>query len=605
MLSKPLSCRGCALETLGEGFMEPQLPSNGVLLLGECLWEEEAELGKPFGGRAGFKLTRLIEWAGFERRDFGLANTVWCRPPGNKLDDTDYEFPAIAHCRTAHWDRLLAHARVVMPLGNVALGALTGRKGILTVRGYVQPGPHGTHLVPTVHPNFIQRGQSKYSAAFINDLQKAVLLARQGLRAEPVRYLLDPSPLDAYRWAREYREHWESVERGGCIHSSSREGGLGRGRSNPCRPIRLAYDIETPGKGDDEGEVDDDDPTYTIWRIGFSYEGLAALSVPWKPEYMAAIRLLLESEGEKVVWNAGYDNPRIRAGGVAINGVIHDGMVAWHILHSDLPKGLGFVATFTCPWQPAWKHLSGSRPAFYNATDADVELRSFEAIEEELLRTGLWDVYQRDVLDLEPILVFMHERGMPVDRTVRADRAARLAERQAAVLARLESAIPVSCRSYKPKEGYVKPPADTIGCVEITVQVPVRRCDRCGFANPTKPHFRTFKRPTAKRPQNPCAGAGVVVQVEPVTRYAKLDPFKPSRNVLIRYQQVLGRPVPRKRDKKSGQWKASLDEKAIKELMRKFPDDPVYPSVLEYRELDKLAGTYIGRPKEVHDLIAA
>jgi DNA polymerase I-like protein with 3'-5' exonuclease and polymerase domains len=41
-----------------------------------------------------------------------------------------------------------------------------------------------------------------------------------------------------------------------------------------------------------------------------------------------------------------------------------------------------------------------------------------------------------------------------------------------------------------------------------------------------------------------------------------------------------------------------MDEKAIKELMRKYPDDKLYPLVLQYRELDKIAGTYIGRPAE-------
>lgn len=576
MLSKPPSCSGCALFEEGIGFMAPSLSPKpyGVTLIGEALGAEEAEAGRPFVGPAGFRLTRLIEWAGLDRSRFDIINTVWCRPPANKLDGMEYEDKAIAHCRERHWGTLLARSRVLVPLGNVALHALTGRKGILAIRGYVQPGPGGSHVLPTVHPSFIQRGQSKYSAAFIRDLRHAVEVAERGLRVEPVSYLLDPSPREALEWAREYRRVAEHGD----------------------EDVRLAYDIETPGKGDDEGEVDTDDPTFTIFRIGFAYRPLEALSIPWGPAYIPAIRLLLESPGEKVVWNAGYDNPRIRAAGVGIHGLIHDGMVAWHVLHSDLPKGLGFVATFTCPSQPQWKHLSGSRPAFYNATDADVELRSFLAIEKELREVGLWRVYQEDVLDLEPILQFMSEVGVPVDREVRADRARRLAEKQERVRQRLEALTPPECRSYKPKEGYVKAPPDTAGCVRIVVPAHVRRCSLCGVENPTKPHFRTFKKPTAKRPQNPCAGGGVVEAEEMVERWARLDPYTPSRHMLIRYQKALGRQVPRKRDKKSGEWKASMDEKAIKDLMRKYGDDDLYPAVLEYRELDKLAGTYIGRP---------
>ena len=38
-----------------------------VALVGEAPGESEAEQGRPFCGKAGFKLTRLIEWAGLER----------------------------------------------------------------------------------------------------------------------------------------------------------------------------------------------------------------------------------------------------------------------------------------------------------------------------------------------------------------------------------------------------------------------------------------------------------------------------------------------------------------------------------------------------------
>jgi hypothetical protein len=121
-------------------------------------------------------------------------------------------------------------------------------------------------------------------------------------------------------------------------------------------------------------------------------------------------------------------------------------MIAWHILHTDLPKRLGFVATFTCPWQPAWKHLSGSRPAYYNAVDADVEWRSMDFIEQELKRTGLWNVYDRDVLQLEPILVHMSEKGMPVDLEVRYDRAVKLDTDLKRVKAELEALSPLETR---------------------------------------------------------------------------------------------------------------------------------------------------------------
>lgn len=582
MINQPSSCQGCALSGISTGFMRPQLAKDpyGVTLLGEALGEDEADIGEPFVGRAGFRLTRLIEWAGLDRSRFDITNAAYCRPPNNKLEGTPYEHSAIAHCRQAHWGSLLNRSAVVMPLGNVPTAALLGRKGITSLRGYVYGG-NGFHVVPTVHPSFIARGQSKYSPAFINDLQKAVELAHRGLPVEITDYVLDPSPRVALEWARH------------AIDVGYRESQL---RGDLPRRLRIAFDIETPYKSGDESEVsDDDDPTFHILRIGFSVAGLSGLSVPWSGEYLPAIRVLLENDHDKVAWNSGFDSSRVRANGVKVGGLIHDGMVAWHILHSDLPKGLGFVATFTCPWQSEWKSLSSSRPAYYNVVDADVEWRSYHTIEAELHRTGLWEVYERDVLRIDPILVHMSHMGMPIDPDVRLDRATRLAHEQVRVIDEMAGMIPQAARRPSPKGGFVHLPKDTTGLVDIQVEALVRRCSLCGLADPKKPHFRTLKKPTQKRPQNACAGASVVEQVETVTRLARLEPFKPSREQMIRYHQVMGRPIPTRTDRKSGTVKAVFDEMVLKQLEKKYPKDLLYPLILKFREADKLAGTYLGK----------
>lgn len=552
--------------------MRPSLAHSepyGVALLGEALGADEAEVGSPFVGKAGFKLSRLIEWAGLERGKFNIYNSVWCRPPDNKLEGTSYEFPSIAHCKAAHWGSLLQSSKVIVPLGNVPTGALLGKKGILTLRGYIYDGG-GQRIIPTVHPSFIARGQAKYSAAFINDIQKAVKVATEGIPPQVLSYVLDPSPAEAYRWALEYRE---------------------RLTNNPR--IKLAFDIETPGKGDDEDDLELDldapDRTWNIERVGFSYEGLTALSFPWDPTYLAAAKVLLGSAGDKIVWNAGFDVPRLRRAGVDIAGVIHDGMVAWHILHTDLPKRLGFVATFTCPYQPAWKHLSGAKPAFYNATDADVELRSMDAIEMELRRTGLWEVYQRDVLDLEPILVHMQAHGMPVDPDIRLDRAVQLAEKTATVRAALEAAVPAEARRIEHVYKNTPPSTEGLFCRPATKDIPT--CAICGLEKPGKAHFKRFVKKL-----NPCADAGIETRTVGVKEYYRLADFSPSRDQLIRYHNLRGRPLPMVWDKKAGKKKVSFGEREIKNLLAKYPEDVLYSLILEYRSLEKIAGTYIGRP---------
>lgn len=572
MLDRPTSCRGCALEHLGAGFMAPQLGTNGVLLLGEALGKTEAEEGAAFVGPAGGRLTRLINWAGFDRRDFSIANAVWCQPPDNRLEGEPYESSAISHCRAAHWNRLLSGHKVIVPLGNVPTAALLGRKGILSIRGYVSEAA-GSYVLPTVHPNFIQRGNSKWSAPFISDIRKAVELSRLGsLPPQFLDYLLDPVPAKALAWV----DDFEVALRAGTVEA-------------------LAFDIETPGKPDDEDEADTDsdapDQTWNILRIGFSYRGHAAISIPWEPPFYGVVRRLLGSACPKVVWNQGFDVPRVQRAGFAVRGTIHDGMLAWHILHSDLPKRLGFVATMCCPWQPTWKHLSAKSPAFYNATDADVEWRCWRAIREELESTGLWEVYQRDVLDLQPVLSHMERRGLLIDSEVRRDRAYKLDDSLRGLLSELESLIPLEAR--KIAHVYKSVPKDTTGLLQRPARQILRVCDRCGAVKPPKAHFKHFVKKV-----NPCA-RGTIVEVEfPGVEFFRLADFKLSRDLLTRYHNHLKRPLPTVWDRKLGRRKVSFDEEQMKKLILAYPLDRLYPGVLEYRKLDKLASTYIGRPAD-------
>ena len=64
------------------------------------------------------------------------------------------------------------------------------------------------------------------------------------------------------------------------------------------------------------------------------------------------------------------------------------------------------------------------------------------------------------------------------------------------------------------------------------------------------------------------------------------------------YQRAKKRLIPSTYDSKSRSRKPSMNEHAIKTLIAKYPLDPLYPLVLEWREIDKLAGTYVGRPAQ-------
>lgn len=502
---------------------------------------------------APFRLHRLVEWGGLN----------WQK---------DIEFHRV---NTPEQVMALGSEHVILALGQQAQELTTGlHRNILDSRGYIYPSLAGGSAIPTVAPAFIQRGNARWSAPFIADLQKAYKVSKGEMPPQILNYVLDPSPLEAYRWAQQYRQ---------C---------LGAG----VLP-RLAFDIETPGKGEDEDDVelgDAPDRTWHIDRISFSYGALSAISFVWEPAYMAAVRLLLGSPGDKVVWNQGFDVPRLRRAGIQIDGLIHDGMIAWHILHTDLPKKLGFVATFTCPWQPAWKHLSGAKPAFYSATDSDVEWRSMEFIEAELRRNGLWEVYQRDILDLDPLLVHMHNKGMPVDAQVRQEKAIELSKRLTQARRDMEACIPIEARTIA--HVYTNIPKSTQGLLSrpASRQLPV--CSNCGAEKPPKSHFKRFV-----KKHNPCADAATEQQSVGITEYYRLGAWTPSVQQLKRYHQHHKRPCITIYDKSIRGHKVSFNLACLRKLMLKYPTDPLYATILNYRRVQKIATTYVGLPEETID----
>ena len=64
-------------------------PRADLMLVGEGPGAEEDARGLPFVGPAGELLNRIIEAIGLRREDVYIANTVKCRPPGNRDPQPD------------------------------------------------------------------------------------------------------------------------------------------------------------------------------------------------------------------------------------------------------------------------------------------------------------------------------------------------------------------------------------------------------------------------------------------------------------------------------------------------------------------------------------
>ena len=126
-------------------------PAADLMFVGEGPGQQEDLQGLPFVGRSGQLLDRLVlEEMGLTRQDFYIANTVKCRPPGNR-DPLPDEIEAC-------WPYLekqleLVNPKVVVTLGNFATKLLLATaEGISRLRGRVYPY-RGGQLVPTFHPS--------------------------------------------------------------------------------------------------------------------------------------------------------------------------------------------------------------------------------------------------------------------------------------------------------------------------------------------------------------------------------------------------------------------------------------------------------------------
>ncbi len=545
---------------------------NGVLLVGEALGETEAAEGRPFAGRAGLALSQMLQRVGMPRSQFMIDNAVRCRPPLNKLSGQPYERAAIASCAPFLDSTIRTHRpRAIVALGDVAMRRLLGiehlpRGDNLTKRrGFAEwSDRYQVWVVPTFHPAFLARGNRHLSQVFTGDLAKAVRIAREGWQPFTASLYSDPDVSTVERYVAEFEARLAAGE-----------------------DLSLAYDIETPYKAeeDDEADLEVDDPTFTILRVGFAYEDGRAMSLAWTSAYIPFIQRLLAAKCRKLTWNGRYDTPRLLANGMTINGQEWDLMWAWHIWRSDLPKGLAFVASVLLHNCPRWKHLAGTDAGRYNALDAVITKRLFEPITTGLRQSDLWHVFDRHILQLDEILLEMSKRGVCVDAPAREQLAKDLTAADEMKIAEMTTMVPRQARIAKVFAG--KPKSEE-GLVKETHERKVLVCPNCGKAKPTKPHFRVLKKKV-----NPCAGLAPEVRYMPVETWVRLAPFTPSNKQMTSYARAKGHELVIMK-KRGEDPKVTFNDDALKVMVRRYPDDPLYPMVRDERELSTLASRYSG-----------
>jgi DNA polymerase len=152
-------CRRCKLHrgrtrlVFGEGS-----PRARLVFVGEGPGEDEDLAGRPFVGKAGKKLTEIIEKGmGLRRQEVYICNVVKCRPPGNR----DPEEDEVAACIPFLKKQIeLIRPDVICLLGRIAGKALLGNDFAITRDRGKWRSFLNIPLMPTYHPAYLLRNAS-------------------------------------------------------------------------------------------------------------------------------------------------------------------------------------------------------------------------------------------------------------------------------------------------------------------------------------------------------------------------------------------------------------------------------------------------------------
>ena len=148
-------------------------PGADLVFVGEAPGEQEDIQGKPFVGRAGYLLTRIVEAMRLSREQVYICNILKCRPPGNRNPKPE----EITVCEPFLVKQLQSiHPRVICALGTFAAQTLLRTKmPISQLRGKFHDY-QGIKLMPTYHPAYLLRnpGGKKHVWSDIQMIMKEI-----------------------------------------------------------------------------------------------------------------------------------------------------------------------------------------------------------------------------------------------------------------------------------------------------------------------------------------------------------------------------------------------------------------------------------------------
>jgi len=148
-------CNRCRLHegrnnvVFGEGNINTDL-----MFIGEGPGSNEDRLGRPFVGKAGNLLDKMLKAIDLERSEIYISNIVKCRPPGNRNPDESEIEKCLPYLR---WQVKIIQPKIIISLGSVSANVLiddnikiTKDRGRIYNKGNIK-------FIPTLHPAYLLR----------------------------------------------------------------------------------------------------------------------------------------------------------------------------------------------------------------------------------------------------------------------------------------------------------------------------------------------------------------------------------------------------------------------------------------------------------------
>ena len=381
----------------------PQIPTGydgrskvPIVFIGEAPGENEVRELRPFCGKSGDLLERLLGDAGIRREDCYITNVVKYRPPNNEFKF--FRKKENKSLLESSLEEVAEEVRKVDPnivvcLGNEALAAAIGDRRISARRGFVTwSNKFNAKIIGTYHPSAVLREINLYPLSLF-DIRRA---REESFSKELVRKT--KREIEIVRDINKFKSILTEVK----THDM------------------ISFDIENVSEGIDCISVG--------FKRGDTYVGAA---IPFMTEegsywneqeekivWQGLADVLTDEKIGKVAQNAFYDTWHILNDyGIEVKPIVHDTMIAASMINPEFKKDLWILASLYTDapfWEDNGEGLNEDR-WYYNGQDSNITLEIAHKQRRELDEFGLTGFFRSVPMSVLPCMVRASHKGVRFD----------------------------------------------------------------------------------------------------------------------------------------------------------------------------------------------